>query len=690
MAQIIEVNGEPVEFPDGMSDDQIASVIKQNSAPHGADTLNTDQLNSMLPVGRPTKLGNMPNGAALPYGITQEQLDAYGKTNDINNQKNQAMRDDPSMLNKLAEADKQGWLEGMGRGALNTLNEFGQGAEDLADKYLPETLSDVLNYRPFGENGMTADQRMTRRKGEMEQSNQDQLVRTIANPVATTVGAMAPYFATGAGLERGINAVAGVVSPITRELVQSGLKQAGRMEGTTPSVLSKIGEVAQTKALRMDSAPNIPSDFKRRLAFGAKAPLIGAGEGAVNYNQTAGEGAMYSAAGAGMGAIGPLRVLDKVENVRDAAGRAMIKEMDREGFALTPGVRTGNQQMQTEEAGIKNSDVLGDHFQQTVTRPNQQKMTELAGDAIGLNGRNRDAFSSEELSKHLDDLKTGYQTLEANTTGKFNQDHFKVANDVLTDLKPVHNPSGTSRNTSPDDALRYAKVQSITNQIKSESVRGPGVTGAMNRSFDGTQYQAWRQRIQDEASQAFQSGDSRLGNALNKLKANLDSALETGMGRGKASEWRDLNERYAMTNLLMKKGMTPGGAIDPLGITSAVMRDDEAIRTLTGKGGRIKNFQKIAKYNDYLNNVEGGSLTGLGSADYTANRSLGKLPLSYRLPLYARAAGGYRLSTLPTYGFGPLASLKTGRAFAQTEPADKAYEGAKMGIEGLRKAMGGQ
>jgi len=33
MAQIIEVNGEPVEFPDGMTDDQIAAAIKANMQP---------------------------------------------------------------------------------------------------------------------------------------------------------------------------------------------------------------------------------------------------------------------------------------------------------------------------------------------------------------------------------------------------------------------------------------------------------------------------------------------------------------------------------------------------------------------------------------------------------------------------------------------------------------------------------
>lgn len=675
MAQIVEVNGENVEFPDDYTDDQISAVIQGQAAPKGAaPTLTQEQQDQMLPVGKPTDMGLMPNGAPLPYGITPEMMAAANKGNAQSNQKNTAMRADPGLLEKLAAADKQGWLEGIGKGAMNTIGEFGNGIEDLADKYLPESVSNVLNYRPFGENGMTADQRMERRKGEMDVSNEDQLVRSIANPVATTVGSMLPYFGTGAAGELGINAVTKAISPITKKLVQNTLTQVGRMEGSGVGIANSIGESATTMAKRMDSAPKIPSDFQRRLAYGAKAPIIGAGEGSANYNQTAGEGALYSLAGTGMAAVGPLRMLDKVENVRDPYTKRLVKDMDREGFSLTPGVRTGNRQMQTEEAGMKNSDVLGDYFHQSVTRPNQRKMTELAGDAIGLDMRGRDNFSPEQLQGHLDNLSAGYKQLEANTTGKFTPAHMREAADILNDLKPT-----ATANRGPNGQARYDTVKSITDQIRSESL----ASGINARQFNGAKYQEWRQIIQDETTQAYQSGDRRLGDALGRLRKNLDSSLEAGMNRGTAKEWKDLNERYAMTNMLARDGLTETGAVNPLKITSAVMNNDEAIRTLTNKGGRIKNFQKIAKYNDILSNVEGGSLTGLGAADMSASRDLGKLPFRYKLPLYARSAGAYRLSRAPTMGLGPLASLKTGRAFAQTEPADKAYEGAKMGVNGL-------
>ena len=692
MPQIVEVNGENVEFPDGMSDDQIAAAIQASSAPQGADTpqLTPEQIDQKLPTNLPVNMGAMPNGAPLPYGVDPKMIQQMNADNSQTNLRNQNIRNNPSMMDKIAKADKQGWLEGILRGAGNTLNEFGTGIEDLADKHLPSAISDILGYRPFSDdNGLTPEQRIARRQGEMEQSNEDQLVRTIANPVATTVGSMLPYFGTGRGIEMGIDAIAKTVSPITRQLVQKSLTNAGRLEGQGSGVLNSIGEAANTTASRMQNAPKIPNDFQRRLQYGMKAPLIGAVEGGANYNQTMGEGALMSTAGAAAATFGPLRMLDRVENVRDPYTKQLVKEMDRAGFALTPGARTGNRQMQKEEAGIANSDVLGDYYHQNVTRPNQRKMTEMAGDAIGLDMRGRDNFSPQELQKHMDDLSSQYGQLEANTTGVLTRAHVKQMADALRELQPTAN-----RNTTKLDKARYDQVKSVIQQIQAETNQVSRAGMPSVRTFDGSKYQQLRQRIQDEASQAFMKGDSRLGNQLKKVQSALDSSLEQGMGKATASQWKDLNERYAMTNLLARKALTPTGAVDPTRITSTVMRDDEALRTLTNRGGRIQNFQKIAKYNDVLDNVEGGSLTGLGNADFAANRDLGKLPFRYKLPLYARAAANYRIGNTPLIkphrGLGPTASLQTGRALMQTEPMDKAYEGAKMGVEELLKMIRGE
>lgn len=663
MPTITMQDGAKITLPDGATDEQIQEAAEDYAANLNATQLTPKQIDQKLPTDLPTNMGAMPNGTPLPYGIDQKMIDAQNRSNAQSNERNTSLRQNPTFMDKVAKENESGVLETMAKSAINTASSMGAGIGDLADEYLPETLSDALAWltrgdRPTG----TPESRMKERAAAMDQLNEGQIARTVASPVSSTVGSMAPYLVTGSVLNRAIDVAAGVTSPLTRQLVQKSLDRVNPSMG-----------------MRFANRPDIPSDFATRAGYMAKAPIIGAAEGGIDYNQSVGEGALNSVIGSTMGLLGPLRKVSRVENILDKNSKSLVKEMDEQGFSLTPGVRTGNKQMQTEEAGIKNSDALGTYYYQKVTRPNQRKMTEMAGDAIGLNGKGRDTFSTDELSSHLDNLRAGYQNLEANTTGKFDNGHFKVATDILNDLKPT-----ASRNRGPNGQSRYQTVKAITDQIKAESTPGAGVSGITNRTFDGAKYQEWRKIIQDETNQAYKNNDKTLGDALVKLRNNLDNALESSMGKAKASEWRDLNERYAMTNLLLKNGMTPQGAIDPLGITSAVMKGDEAIRTLTGKGGRIKQFQKIARYNDVLNNVEGGSLTGLGKADLSADRSLVKTPLAYRLPLYPHMVGAYRLSRLPTYGLGATSGMQIGRAAGMTEPLPKIAEAATLTAEGFR------
>lgn len=686
MAKTVEFNGEIVEFPDDMSDDDIGAVLSgqyQEQQAAQAAGMTTQQVQEKLPT-RNLATG-MPEGVPLPYGMSQGMLDAVNKDTQRQNEMNQNMRRDPQFLQKVAASDDAGFFANAGRSLLNTITEFGEGAEDLVDKHLPESISNVLNYRPFASasaNNMTPEQRIEERAQQMQENLVDQTARNIGAPVASTVGATLPYLVTGAALENGIVAGMNLASPVTRTIAQNALRGVGRVEVSSIPAVNALGRSANIRASRMTTAPKIVSDFDRQFATTLRAPIIGGAEGGVNYNETVGEGALLSSLGALSGNIGPARLLNRVENVRDAATRKIINEMDAEGFSLTPGVRLGNRQMQTEEAGIRNSDVLGDYFYQKVTRPNERKMTEMAGDAIGLNAKGRDAFAPEELASHMQNLSNQYRVLENNTRGVFGAPQTKQMGEVLKDLQPT-----TNRNTTPDDAIRYGKVKSIVDQMWKESnaVQNPGAKTVY--AFDGTKYQQYRQRLQDEINQAYSQGDSRLGSSLRKIQNALDDSLTNGMSKSDASAWRDLNERYAMTRLLLEKGMTPSGKVNPAGITSAVMKGDEAVRTLTGRGGRIQQFQKMARYNDVLNDVEGGSLTGLGNADYAANRQVNKLPFRYKIPLYARSAARTRLSTLPTYGISPSAGISTMRATMMTDPFAKIANSATMSVEGLAEYL---
>ena len=197
MPTITMQDGAKITLPDGATDEQIQEAAEDyaaslNASPQGgASSLSPEQLDRIAPIQQAQPAINPYTGQNLGVQPIQQ------KSVDANNEKSQAIRNNQSMLDKIAQADKQGWIEGILRGADNTINEFSTGIEDLADKHLPSAISNVLAYRPFGENGLTPEQRIARRKAEMEANNEDQVARTLANPAATTIGSMLPYFGTG-------------------------------------------------------------------------------------------------------------------------------------------------------------------------------------------------------------------------------------------------------------------------------------------------------------------------------------------------------------------------------------------------------------------------------------------------------------------------------------------------------------
>lgn len=645
----VTANGKTFNFPDGTSQEDIGAAIDEYFAKEAAT--NTPPKSSYTPEIKPL----ISSPTTLPYGMKQADIDSANERIKRKNEYERSFIGDEERQRIKKEESERPFLSSVVQGIGQTMTQLKEGGKDIADKYLPEALSTALHQyiNPLQANQVApSDERIAEREKFMDELAQRYQITSGENPIGTTIGEMLPYIATGNAGSRVLGAAVEAASPVTRQVITK--------------VLSKT---SPAEAQRFASRVNIPDHFSRRVSEVAKAPVIGAAEGGVQYDGDAATGALYSTLGAAGATVGPLKILSKVENVRDNATKGIINQMHKEGFELTPGVRTGNRQMQMEEAGMRNSDLFGDYYYQKVDRPNERKMTELAGEAIGLNGKGRDAFAQDELSSHMSNLSDQYKKLEANTTGKFGSKEVKTIGDVLKDLQPTQH-----RNTSPADKSRYQVVKSIVDTMTQE-ISSPkrGANGRFQGyQYDGSQYQAIRQRIQQEASQAYSNGDKRLGDALSKIRTTLDDSIANGMNKTTAAQWRDLNERYAMTRLLLEKGMTPSGRIDPLGITSAVMDSDEAIRTLTGKGGRIKQFQKIARYNDVLNNVEGGTLTGLGGADKGADRNLSKLPWKYRIPLAARGVASYRISRLPTIGFEPEVPIQIGRAVGASNPTDNA------------------
>lgn len=680
-------DGRKMEVPDGATPDEIDATIAEVVAKPTAPSATVEKAGTTLPAPStestvapevsPTVGGRVgadlnltPEvkvAGKLPYGMNQAAIDQTNKRINAKNEYEKSFIGDEERQRLREQEQGRPFLSAAGEGLSHIVDEFSAGTA-LAPKWMPQALRDILNYRIGGDNTLTEEERQKQVDEYMKQHNERYDITRGEHPVGTTMGEILPFMATGLAGERG--------------MVALGKSLATPLRKANVKVAEMLGDNIGAGYLR-NAAARTPSQYVQNINTITRGAATGAAEGAAQYDTTAGEGAATAALGGVLGAVGPMRILTKVRNERDEAGKKIIDEMRQNGFQITPGVRTNNRALQTQEAGLRNSEIFGDEFYNSVDRPNQRRITDMAGEAIGLNTKNRDILSQEELSNHMADLRNKYTALEQNTFGKMGLNKVNQAGNILKDLQPT-----AHRNTSPDDLRRYQTVKSIFDQFKAEIASPRRSTSGQFQGyiFDGKQYQAIRQRVSDEASQAYQSGDKRLGDSLVNMRKVLDDSLTSGMNNADANMWKDLNERYAMTKLLMDGGMTPSGKVDPTKLTSAVMSSDEAARTLQGKGGRIKKFQDIARYNDVLNDVQGSSLTGLGMEAKPHRSGMFTRAADLALKPHRLLGLGYSLNTLTTPFIGrhlsPAHGLEQGtgillnRALAQTEtPQD--YVGDK-------------
>lgn len=658
--KVIEVKG----APEGLSRDELkAGIISRGSATEEDFAAPAQEqtevpamlaLNSALEAGKgaisqfvPKIQEKIPTPAQMPYGTSQAAIDAANaKIQQQNEYEKSFIGDEQRQALKKLEEERP-FISGMIEGFGETLKQFNAGTK-LSPDWMPEGLQKILDYRIGGDNTMSRQDVEAELKKEMANNKERYAITREENPFSTALGESIPFLFTGAVGSKGIGAVESMINqPLKR-----GTIAASEALGKHIPDLAKSAQRLKNKPAQIKTAG------QERTDEFMKGVLTGAAEGAAQYDTNATQGAMGAALGILPSMGFGFRSLNSVKNEGDVARRELINKMNEEGFQITPGMHTGNATLLKEEAGIRNSDAYGQEYLNMVERPNQRRMMDMAGEGIGMNLKDRDRVSQTELANHMKSLSDQYQALENNTIGVMGSGQLRRAGQIMRDLKPTK-----TRNTSPDDMKRYQTARSIFDQFRKE-IGTPTLQNGIPVSyvFNGSDYQKIRQRVQDEMSQAYRNGDNRLGDKLGQMKEVLDESLANGMGTVTAKQWKDLNERYAMTNLFMKNGLTESGMLDVNKLSNAMMTDREAARTLTGQGGRIKRFQDIARYNDVLNgkDVPGGDLTGLGERSIGSERGLLRRAKSLILDPAKELSLSYRLNTNRTPLIGPYLSLRHG------------------------------
>lgn len=444
-----------------------------------------------------------------------------------------------------------------------------------------------------------------------------------ADTTAKIAGGMLPYMLTGVG-----------TGPMTAKLAEAGLKGLsdvgafaategrGALAKTAQTLIDKGGKVGEYLGGRMQSEwvnPLMKAKQARmvRDASGAadlaKDPLIkgilpnvlggtatGAVEGALHPDNSAAGGAVSSLIGGAGGAM-VKPIVTRMPSYYTKAGQDLVSWAAGKGYKWLPGMETGNTAMQTFEAGMKNSKIAGDVVRRS-DMANDQVTNHIVGTAMGM--KNPADLGPAALGKHLDSLKAEYNDLTASTKSLItNKDIRKLdAHTRQVALRP-HVDSNAAALALDNYKAWIMKASNGINQSKS-------------RILPGDRYQEIRTALKADISNAAANGDwvkkKALQPVLDILDNGVDSAATKYNLKGTSAAWKDINERNAMTEMVIQNGSDPLGGADAIKLLNHFMASDPK-RFLAEIGGdRLKELQKAAKVEALRGRVSGSSLTGLG------------------------------------------------------------------------------
>ena len=283
---------------------------------------------------------------------------------------------------------------------------------------------------------------------------------------------------------------------------------------------------------------------------------------------------------------------------------------------FTPGMEKGSRRLQKFEAGLRESGDYSDSMGQ-FDRANTDIMNDVAWEAAGVPKEMVGEMTPDRLGEWMTSLSDQYKKLELDTTGRMSKVGRKDIRRIVSDLESNKSPSGKKA---------YAVAKSYLDQMEIMFKPVRDARGRMTKAtFTGKDYQTLRQAMKEDMDAAFNSDKPFIPKALKGMIDLLDKGLEHGMrahgGKAKAQQWKDLNEKYAMTHLLLEKGVNSLGKLDPRKLGNHLMATD-AKRTLLEKGGRIKDLQKLVKV-DEMSRTQAGS--GLSGSNMIPIRQSGKL-----------------------------------------------------------------
>lgn len=506
------------------------------------------------------------------------------------------------------QASDMGGFESTMVHAGREVDKLGAGLADIAD----------VGRGMFGEDILTNLDR--RDKRAEDQAYKDKAFEGLDMESSFSgIGAMLPYMVTGVGSApiataagRGIQAAgrgAGRVAGTTGRAAAAEAKTAAdiiksqykkiqpklppKMDEAIQGGLQKVGNKYQTEIgkpledalTHIKNRGEIPNAFRGNpLQETIGAGTLGAVEGGAHYDEIMGEGALSSILGYGSGKAVKNK-LSQAPNLNSPGENAIIDKWKKMGYRPSPGMETGLPEIQKVSSNARTDSKFASGVK-GYDDANLDVISKVAAEASGMDAKVLRNITPDEMKAHVGDLKAQYEAMEAKTSGIPNQDSLDEVTGLLDDYStPVQN-----------------KLMRII-----ESMEG---------GYEGKEYKNIRKEVKDAYNAANQHGKDEK-DAYRILLDTLDDSIEAGIeasGEGLSQQWRDLNEKYAMTHFMLNNGMNAAGGIEPKKIATKLMSTD-AERLLTGRGGRIGKFHDIAQISAIESKQAGG---GLGNMNVDA------------------------------------------------------------------------
>lgn len=533
------------------------------------------------------------------------------------NLRHQEMLQGEAIVNRAKEAKDMGFKDKLLISAGRETDKLIAGAGDIKD-----FLVDVTGNIPNKLFGFPEAMENTISRGK-HQASQDEVYQQMEdnNGAAGAIGSMLPYLVSGTfGGPAAANLATKAGTNINKATVATGRAARGATRkgvervAEMPGIAGKIGQKAIDEimdplarhAMRKGNQLKELSPYRT----GALPDIVGSGglgmaEGALHYDNNIAEGGLAGLAGGVTGQL--LRpLLTKAPNFRTTNEKEVIGWGQDQGMQFLPGLKTGSKKNQMFEHGLRSDKQWTDMVNQ-MDMNNQAIANKVALKAAGFSNEVVDDVTPQIMRGHLDDLSAQYKNLENSSVGRFEPDDFTNLHAGAAKLRGLKSTEGRQAAIAAEEILE---------RLKSMSKVSRGSDGKfIKATFDGANYQGVRRELKSKIDAAYKRNEPAMVNALEPMLKSIDNAMDRGLkdfgGDAASFQWKDLNEQFAMTHLMMEEGMTLNGKFDA-GKMANYFRSNDMSRVLTGEGGRVKTLHKLAQLDELSRGQQGSDMTGTG------------------------------------------------------------------------------